>query len=627
METNHGNLCSLANVVIGGKMWRRIFAVPVGVVILGASAGSLFAGIQIKLSPDLALPQPVGTTITWKATATDSQLGTLSYRFSTGPAVGPLNIVSDYQHASRFKWTPHDHEGAFEIQVTVRNDRTQATAQITATYQITSRVVGNQPVVTPTAHPLVALYSAPPCPVGSFITVKVARLLYTQLTSSTPCQANVSMNFYIAGMQANTTYQLSHQVVTGTQTVQSAALSFTTGSIPKLIGFPKFAVLNGAGLSSSLNQDILLHSFLLDQPRAVATDFYGNVTWYCPFLGVLQRPVAGGTMLMTGSGGSGGVTGDLLNGQLLKEIDLAGNVVRQTSAARVSEQLLAMGQPQAIDSFNHEALRLPNGYTAVIASVERIYPAGTQGSTQPVDILGNMIIVLDQNWQVTWFWNGFDHLNVSRAAILGETCLANDISCPPITLSGLANDWLHANSIDYIPSDGNLVVSLRNQDWIIKIDYSNGTGTGNVLWRLGQQGDFTMNSSDPYPWFTHQHDASYENGTTTTMSVYDNGNTRVAQNPSLVENSRGQVLTINEANRSVSLTVNVDLGVYSQAFGAAQLLRNGDYHFQSGWINPGLSSSVQDLEVTPAGTVEFELQSKPAAAYRSFRLSSFYLTN
>jgi hypothetical protein len=70
--------------------------------------------------------------------------------------------------------------------------------------------------------------------------------------------------------------------------------------------------------------------------------------------------------------------------------------------------------------------------------------------------------------------------------------------------------------------------------------------------------------------------------------------------------------------------VNVDLGVFSQAFGSAQLLLNGDYSFTSGWINPGLDPYTIDVETTPAGTVEFQLRSRPAATYRSFRMSTFY---
>ena len=50
-------------------------------------------------------------------------------------------------------------------------------------------------------------------------------------------------------------------------------------------------------------------------------------------------------------------------------------------------------------------------------------------------------------------------------------------------------------------ADGNLLYSARHQDWLIKIDYANGAGSGRVIWRLGKDGDFTMRSDDPSPWF------------------------------------------------------------------------------------------------------------------------------
>ena len=93
------------------------------------------------------------------------------------------------------------------------------------------------------------------------------------------------------------------------------------------------------------------------------------------------------------------------------------------------------------------------------------------------------------------------------------------------------SDWLHANSIAWSPEDGDLIVSLRSQDWVIKIDYGNGTGDGHVVWRLGQGGDFTINSSDPSPWFSHQHDVRYINDTT--IVLFDDGNTRHADRPDM----------------------------------------------------------------------------------------------
>ena len=80
-----------------------------------------------------------------------------------------------------------------------------------------------------------------------------------------------------------------------------------------------------------------------------------------------------------------------------------------------------------------------------------------------------MVIVLDQNFQVAWVWDPFAWLDTNRLPTLGEG----------------PGDWMHANSIAWSPADGNLVVSMRSQDWVIKIDYANGTGDGHVVWRLG----------------------------------------------------------------------------------------------------------------------------------------------
>ena len=148
----------------------------------------------------------------------------------------------------------------------------------------------------------------------------------------------------------------------------------------------------------------------------------------------------------------------------------------------------------SITDFNHEAQRLPNGDTAVLATTQRTIDVnGT-----PTMYNGDMVLVLDQNFQVAWVWNAFDWLDTNRLPTNGEG----------------PGDWLHANSIAWSPEDGDLFVSLRTQDWVIKIDYSNGTGDGHVVWRLGQGGDFTINSSDPSPWFSHQHDVTYINDST-----------------------------------------------------------------------------------------------------------------
>ena len=77
---------------------------------------------------------------------------------------------------------------------------------------------------------------------------------------------------------------------------------------------------------------------------------------------------------------------------VLRKFDLVGMTVLETNAARVSEQLVAMGK-RPITGFHHEARSIQGGRIAVLASVEQIF-TDVQGPG-PVDVLGDMIVVLD----------------------------------------------------------------------------------------------------------------------------------------------------------------------------------------------------------------------------------------
>lgn len=296
--------------------------------------------------------------------------------------------------------------------------------------------------------------------------------------------------------------------------------------------------------------------------------------------------------------------------QILREFDLAGVTVRETNAARVNEQLVAMGK-RKINAFHHEARRLSNGNIVVLAGVEEIL-TNVQGPG-PVNVLGDMIIVLTPSLDVVWTWDGFDHLDTRRTATQRDMCTPD--SCPPLLLAPEANDWLHGNAVTETP-EGNLLYSARSQDWVIKIDYRGGEGPGDVLWRLGKDGDFAIVSTDPSPWFSHQHDPEIE--VDGTLTIFDNGNVRQMANSNA--HSRGQVYRLDEANRRAELVVNADLGVYAFALGSAQLLEDGNYFFDAGFRDDGTGISI---ESDPAGQVQYAIESN-VPEYRTFRMKNMY---
>jgi hypothetical protein len=177
-----------------------------------------------------------------------------------------------------------------------------------------------------------------------------------------------------------------------------------------------------------------------------------------------------------------------------------------------------------------------------------------------------------------------------------------------------AIDWTHGNSVALAP-DGNLVYSSRHQDFVYKIAYQNGSGDGHVVWKLGQGGDFTWNSNDPWPWFSHQHDFSYADATTAT--VFDDGDTRIVD---LHEgDSRGQSLILDEVNKTVNFALNVDVGIVAPALGSAARLINGNYVFDCSNFNPLTQSS----EWSPSGAKVSNVQAI-IVSYRTFRLRDLF---
>ncbi|MGC9945346.1 MAG: aryl-sulfate sulfotransferase [Bryobacteraceae bacterium] len=613
----------------------------------------------VSLKPSHASPQPIGTSVTWTATATDSNAGPLTFQFNITPPGGSLTMVEDFNAGTlsgatwtspAFVWVPTGIEGSYKIQVVAKDFASGKSASKTVTYQVEPLVTGSTPVVKKTSNPLVALFSAPSCASGSTM-----RVTFQEQTGKKPipggstnyvaCHPPNTMTFEVAGMYPSTAYNMFAQTDTGGTITNGPTIGFKTGALPNTVPFPTFTVVTAAPASDP--NPLLLHSFIAFEGQTVypytATDLKGGIVWYYYADGVgdiLTRPLQGGGALSIEDGTAWNPS--VSQAQFLRQIDLAGNIVRETNMGAIQQELIKLGaadggpcpaiaSPPPVGAactgaFHHDAIQtLPNGYTAALIDVEKIFPPFTQGDNSglPVDIVGDIILVLNTNWQVVWYWDTFDAagggqgytpLPVTRTAPLGETCGANTSGCPPMLLldpgaiAPLAHDWIHANSLYYwpAPQDGNatggdFVVSSRHQDMVFKLDYKDGAGTGDILWTMGPPDDglapptdftFVNVYNDPWPWFSHQHDVGIENGGTGPTTIMDNGDTRVSPQPlGLGTNcapydcdSRGMAITFSESAFTVTPVLSLDLGAYSTANGSAQLLSNGNYFFENSLV-------------------------------------------
>lgn len=598
------------------RVMREIITEMTYIAAWTAIAGVLgsipIAARSVRLDASPSSSVLVGETVTVQASA-DANDG-LQYRFSVLSPSGSSTVLRDLiRNVDRVDWTPMA-EGTYVLTVRAYDASAGTATQADSIVQVNSRIgPDNRPVVTPTSNPLLFLYSAPPCANG--VVLVIFEQNGTKLGRFTPpqtCDSVGSLNFLVAGLEPNADYSIRHQVwFDNGDVTDNAPVTFRTGAAavqfrPGNVGKSDPAYIDGT-------EGILLESQLTGVGGAgglpVARKLDGTVVWYydAASRGALQsmlRPLPGGNMFVVPSYASGVPVA-------LREIDLAGNLVRETNVEAVSARLAPFNIPNLV-VFHHDALRLPNGNILALANTRHVVPSNDP-NTPGRKILSDVIVLLNQDFDVLWAWDAFQKLDVNRRAILGE------MSGPSIgSLDPTEEDWTHGNALQYM-NDGNILFSMRHQDWVVKIDFRDGTGSGDVLWKIGKDGDFTIDSTDPWPWFSHQHNAQFDG---TRLLVYDNGNTRYVANGES-GNSRGQVYVVDENARTARLELNADLGEYSTALGSAQRLSNGNYHFLSGIINNGADTTSQSVEVSPDGMIRYIFQ-VAGTMYRSFRMPDLF---
>jgi arylsulfate sulfotransferase len=467
-------------------------------------------------------------------------------------------------------------------------------------------------VVSRTAHPLVAQYSIRHVHSGltawvEFGTDTTYGRQTSTFTNSVTSPSGQMLNILVAGMLPQTTYHMRAHVnwpggswVDGDHTFRTGALNASQAA--SALQLPVISV-SPPGLTPAPGVELLS----LGNPpntsmlEALVTDLQGNIIWYYPFGGAFPiKLMPNGHMILQ------------MNGDL-REIDLAGTTIRDVSVAQLNQSLEAKGYSFSIGAFSHDVLTLPNGHWVTIGVVSKIFTdlPGYPGTT---NVTGDAVVDIDPNGNVVWGWSAFDHLDVNRH------------------LQGLP-DWTHSNALVYT-ADGNLLISMRHQSWILKLDYSNGTGTGNILWKLGEDGDFNLSGGDPSQWFYGQHDPVIlsTSGEQTTMAVYDDGNLRIdaggvacgssASAPACY--SRAVILEIDEGTRIASVLWQDLPGFFSPWGGSIGTLSNGDVEFDSSQPSGAVSSQI--MEVTPADIPQtvWQMHISGEWAYRGKRIPSLY---
>lgn len=178
-------------------------------------------------------------------------------------------------------------------------------------------------------------------------------------------------------------------------------------------------------------------------------------------------------------------------------VDELGQLLMEISAESVG----------AAAGFHHDLEELPNGnFIGLGYSFADVEYEG-EGT---LHVAGDMLFEFTRDGELVWTWNSFDHLDPQRRR--DGFYVPQKIRDPMSEQDGY--DWTHGNGVVYRAEDDTILLSMRHQDWVIAIDHQ----SGEILWRLGDEGDFTLVGDEH--WFFHQHSPQWQPDGS--LLLYDN---------------------------------------------------------------------------------------------------------
>jgi arylsulfate sulfotransferase len=464
-----------------------------------------------------------------------------------------------------------------------------------------------------------------------------------------------NVQLWVAGMLGDTLYHMQGQIVLNDgATFTDADQTCMTGIPPTT---PSVTVTNPTNGNPQPGIEMWNPLISKTTNQAFATDLKGNVIWTYTYphpQGDLIQGIqllSNGNLLMPISYLSSLTTAQQPTNAYneVREVDLAGNTVASLTMDQLNQRLAddnfrdGQGNLYHLGSFHHDMLPLPNGHFVLLATDYRTVNVAGYGM---LNVTGDALVDVDQNFNPDWVWNTFDAgLDVNR----------HPMNYPPPSPPPTDADWTHSNGTLYTADDHNLLLSMRHQNWIIKIEFLGGvgsgapTGSGKIMWRLGYQGDFKFidpvdppgpnGSPDPKNWFYAQHGMNFFSPATAgvfRIGMMDNGNDRVfsdgtrvncpAFKPSTAEcYSTAPVLQIDESKMTATMVTHyIPTNApddYSFFGGNAELENNGDMEVDFCAAKNG--SVVQEID--PSGkNVIWQGFTSGADDFHVYRLPSLY---
>jgi arylsulfate sulfotransferase len=614
MCTRFGSLREIVGTLVGQELGRTrarflLSSCLFGVIqiLSGCTTGTYTSVVPATITPSNAVLLP-GQTLQFTATGNSLSLANPTWMVNGVPGGSPTTGTI----TSSGLYTAPTSPSVMTVQVTEGN-LIQGVKSAPSQVSLFSLDKFEAGTVSSSNNPQVGLYTFR-APQGASVQIQFGTSTNYGLTTwaqEAPVGGG-TVSILVAGMRASTTYHMQAVVqLPNGQRVVDADHVFTTGDLPAELA-PNITVPQAAEAGAAPGVELLdLVTTQQNELVALATDLVGNVIWYYKLdpgeIPHAVKPLPNGHMLVLSFGATNEV----------REIDLAGNVVNRLSITDVAQGLSAIGASfQALESLHHDILELPNGHLILLANYTQTFTDQPGFST----VTGDALVDWDpQEKSPVWTWSTFDHI--------------------PLTHAPLSKiDWTHANAVIYSPDDGNLILSMRHQNWIVKINYQNGAGDGRILWRLGPDGDFSLPSGQaPMEWNYAQHYPTVLGPNSAGifhLMFFNNGNYRLLDTANHVCGtaefaqcySSVPIFEVNEYANTARVLWEYNLSPhYSLCCGNASVLANGDIEYDVALdVNTPNQSYIQEVTQTQAPQLVWQLNITGQIMYRGFRIPSLY---
>ncbi|MFT9268134.1 MAG: aryl-sulfate sulfotransferase [Liquorilactobacillus nagelii] len=453
-----------------------------------------------------------------------------------------------------------------------------------------------------------------------FKTSSVAKVSYTVQGKTTKTSISNQVNgkyskehqVPIVGLYADYNNQVTIKVQYKNGITDVKQLSIKTGALPKYIKTAKITVSNKNTSQMELGSNKLtLLNRTTKEPFAVDSD--GEVRWYSTLYSqhMLKKWTKGHFMMLTKSDQSGETYNDLI------ETDLLGRVYKEFKfSAKAGSTDATKSEVQYTTLIHHDLTRLPNGnILATVSDGSSRYKEDTLAEISYKT--GKVVKVIDfKRLLPKSMWKSFTKGDDGKM------------------------DWFHQNSVDYDKTDHSILVSSRNQDLIMKLDYR----TNQIKWI------YSGKKSSTWPQKYRKYLLKKTKGTTTTggqhglyLLSHKNGKETIIlynNNVSVTNGdkknsgkySEGVIYQINDKKKTIKQTWSYgkQLGKknFTVVIGFAQKLANGNVLLDFGYKNNGKESNI--IEVNSQGQQVWNATVKNASikayVYRAYRLE-FYPTS